>query len=461
MLMKKILIAASVLALLFGEACYAMEVSRADTDITISGEAAAGEDVRLNVTSSDGELIWLDSTLSDSGKYGFTFSLPVEDETREYIFSVNASDKENIKLEGTNEIIGLFKTCGESEFSSLVEIYAKRFDLDSKIYGGLSDKSDAYKIFKSFTITDANSVKNAYFAAAAISLINEGGRGDCLSVLQKYSQYIAKNYESDISSLTKSQKEKFAIALSSKDYSSLSDFESAYDKALSDAKKPSKTNSGSSGGGSVSGGRGGAVSPPANTPSEDNKPSNDAEPAQNEPFSDISGVQWAKSSILKLYEKGIVKGKGDGIFAPDDAVSREEFTAMLVRAAGLKAEAAEVSFSDVAAGAWYIESIAAAFENGIILGISENEFGIGMSVTRQDCAAICARLLEKSGTACGEIKESFSDDADISDYAKDGVYMLKELGILSGTGDNNFEPKGVCTRAQAAKIIDLVSEYLK
>ena len=108
--MKKILIAASALTFLFCGVCYAMEVSRVDTDITISGEAAIGEDVRLNVTSADGELIWLDSTLSDSGKYSFTFSLPVEDETREYIFSVNASDKENIKLEGTNEIIGLFKT---------------------------------------------------------------------------------------------------------------------------------------------------------------------------------------------------------------------------------------------------------------------------------------------------------------------------------------------------------------
>ena len=47
----------------------------------------------------------------------------------------------------------------------------------------------------------------------------------------------------------------------------------------------------------------------------------------------------------------------------------------------------------------------------------------------------------------------FSDDSDIASYAKDAVYTLKDMGIVSGTGEGNFEPKRIMTRAEAAVVI--------
>ena len=70
---------------------------------------------------------------------------------------------------------------------------------------------------------------------------------------------------------------------------------------------------------------------------------------------------------------------------------------------------------------------------------------------------MCARIL---GSVSTDAKaDLFADDYDIADYAKEAVYKLKELGILSGTGENKFEPNGLCTRAMTAKIIDLLGEY--
>ena len=74
---------------------------------------------------------------------------------------------------------------------------------------------------------------------------------------------------------------------------------------------------------------------------------------------------------------------------------------------------------------------------------------------------MCARLLKKYRKDTEISDEVFADDSDIADYAKQGVYILKKLGILSGTGENRFEPTAVCTRAMTAKIIDLLSETLK
>ena len=54
------------------------------------------------------------------------------------------------------------------------------------------------------------------------------------------------------------------------------------------------------------------------------------------------------------------------------------------------------------------------------------------------------------------IRNDFVDSDEISDYAREAVYRIKEIGIIDGVGENRFNPKGLCTRAMAAKIIDLL-----
>ncbi|UKI36310.1 MAG: S-layer homology domain-containing protein [Clostridiales bacterium] len=48
-------------------------------------------------------------------------------------------------------------------------------------------------------------------------------------------------------------------------------------------------------------------------------------PVEKEIFGDLNGFDWAKESINALYEKKIVSGKADGVFAPGDSIMREEF----------------------------------------------------------------------------------------------------------------------------------------
>ena len=206
---------------------------------------------------------------------------------------------------------------------------------------------------------------------------------------------------------------------------------------------------GSYGGGSYGGGIGGTTindSQPVPTQTDE---------ADIVEFNDLEGYEWAKESIESLAAKGIVNGVGDNKFEPERSVSREEFLAMLLRAYGIGPDiTAGVPFEDVELGEWYAGYVAAAVKNGVTNGISDTLFGIGMEVTREDAAVLAYRLALTNGRTFADNKGAdFADDSQISDYAADAVYAMKNSGIINGKENNEFCPKQSCTRAEAAKII--------
>lgn len=170
------------------------------------------------------------------------------------------------------------------------------------------------------------------------------------------------------------------------------------------------------------------------------------------PFGDLADAGWAREAVTELYKRGIVNGVSEKLFEPNRAVKREEFVTMLVKAAGLEAKDCEMSFADVAEGGWYYESVKAAYSNGAVSGISEDMFGAGLDVTREDTAVMVYRLFaDKIGMSAA--KTAFTDADEISEYALESVAKLCAGGIISGMGDGSFNPKGTTTRAQAAVVI--------
>ena len=223
---------------------------------------------------------------------------------------------------------------------------------------------------------------------------------------------------------------------------------------LAEAMPSSLTYSGSGGGGSSGGSNNksnvsGIVSAviPTPTPMPSNTDQND-----NNSFDDIESVSWAKEAIAALNKKNIISGVGDGKFEPNRAVSREEFLAMLVRASGLTAKQGEVVFDDVAKDAWYYEAVKVAYTNGITSGVSDNLFGVGQKITREDMAVMTDRVFGEK-LSLENSQTTFSDFANVSDYAKESITRLCENGIISGMEDGTFAPKSETTRAQAAVVL--------
>ena len=125
---------------------------------------------------------------------------------------------------------------------------------------------------------------------------------------------------------------------------------------------------------------------------------------------------------------------------------------MISRALGLQASD-ENTFSDTT-GKWYEREVQALFEAGITNGKSANTFDPEANITRQEAAALMARVLAYVGFQTESSKEShFNDISAINGEFKQYIDLLNNLNIMTGNGDGIFDPFNNLTRAQMAKIL--------
>ncbi len=174
-------------------------------------------------------------------------------------------------------------------------------------------------------------------------------------------------------------------------------------------------------------------------------------------FIDVKGL-WCENIVNTLHDLGLVNGRTEDTFAPNDNLTRAELVQLLANLSGADFSAyanANVKFADVETNAWYYASVMWAADNNIVYGIGNDMFAPNTSITREDTAAIIYRYL---GVAATAENNSFADTNEISAYAKDAVNTLSAEGIINGYPDNTFRPKNTITRAEAASVLYGVNE---
>ena len=180
-------------------------------------------------------------------------------------------------------------------------------------------------------------------------------------------------------------------------------------------------------------------------------------------FEDVSVMHWAYDDIEKLYQKQIAGGKTETLFAPDDFISREEFIKMAVGTMDVELSAAKSAFTDVAENSWYAPYVATAVELGLASGISETEFGVGKSLTREDAMVILDRILTHKQVEVPESADlTFADKDTISEYAALSVSRVVAAGLIKGDDQKCVNPKQPLTRAEVcaviSRLLDLTAE---
>ncbi len=182
-------------------------------------------------------------------------------------------------------------------------------------------------------------------------------------------------------------------------------------------------------------------------------------------FADMRG-HWAKADVELMASKYVVKGKTPELFLPEDKVIRAEFAALLVRALGLSEErTARDRFSDLAADAWYSGSVEAAARAGLVKGFGDGRFAPDDLITREQMAVMIVRALEQTGFEVTISQEeqkqllaSFSDKAKIQNWATTDLAIAVKSGLLKGVTATTIEPAANATRAQAAVMIKRMME---
>jgi len=170
-------------------------------------------------------------------------------------------------------------------------------------------------------------------------------------------------------------------------------------------------------------------------------------------FTDVPAGHWASGAIKMLAAMQLISGKTATTFAPEDNITRAEFAALLSRALGLKATKA-APFTDVKAGSWYAEAVAAVYEAGIIRGRSAKLFAPDATITREEMALMIVRAYEwREKTVVEPGNASFRDESAIAQWAQEAVRKGAAVGLFGGRGNNSFVPKGNLTRAESARLI--------
>lgn len=159
---------------------------------------------------------------------------------------------------------------------------------------------------------------------------------------------------------------------------------------------------------------------------------------------------WASAEIAAWKELGLLKGNEKGYVLPNDAVKKTEFVAFVNRVFHYVQESSQ-TFKDVPAGAWYASDINKAVAAGLIVGEGNGKVSPLEILTREKAALILYKAFQVPAAADSSAK--FADDAQISSWAKEAVYAMKEAGYVAGTPDGGFQPKKALTRAEAVKMI--------
>ncbi len=172
-------------------------------------------------------------------------------------------------------------------------------------------------------------------------------------------------------------------------------------------------------------------------------------------FNDISG-HWAEGNIIYAAAREIFSGVSENTFAPDNYMTRAMFVTVLGRLAGVSADMNRASeFADVAAKQWYTPYVSWAAANGIVEGYGNGMFGPDDLVTREQMCAIITRYLTALGyEITAKIDEiNFADNDKISDWAKASVTYCQTRELIVGKENNCFAPQDNSTRAEAATIL--------
>lgn len=183
-------------------------------------------------------------------------------------------------------------------------------------------------------------------------------------------------------------------------------------------------------------------------------------------FTDTDG-HWAEEYIKSLVSKGIISGRTATSFAPDAKITRAEFTTLVVKTLNLQDQKAEQAFVDVNKDSWYNQYINIAFKNKLVFGTSDTEFAPENTVTRQEMLAILGRLVKSKDSSkelsideANAVIQKFADKLSISDWAVSDTSILVNNKVVSGYPDNTLRPLIEGTRAEAAKLLYSVLEYL-
>lgn len=168
-------------------------------------------------------------------------------------------------------------------------------------------------------------------------------------------------------------------------------------------------------------------------------------------YTDLNMGEWYHDGIHYCLDEGLMDGVDAGMFAPNATTSRAMIVTILWRLQGSPEADTTETFTDVYPDAWYAKAIAWAVAEGVADGYGEGLFGPNDAITREQLAAMLWRYAARPESEGG--LSAFADGAEVSVWAQQAMSWAVSLGLINGVDSDRLDPKGQATRAQTATIL--------
>ncbi|MFA5536050.1 MAG: InlB B-repeat-containing protein, partial [Bacillota bacterium] len=173
-------------------------------------------------------------------------------------------------------------------------------------------------------------------------------------------------------------------------------------------------------------------------------------------FKDVAEGSWYGDAVSFIAAREITWGTGDGNFSPESKLTRGQFIVMLMRAYGIAPDVdPSDNFSD--ADLTYCTGyLAAAKRLGIANGVGNNMFAPDDAITRQEMFTLLYNVLRTAGRLPLGTRvrplSAFDDVLDIAPWADEAMTFLTETGVINGC-DGKLMPGNATTRAEMAQVL--------
>lgn len=171
-------------------------------------------------------------------------------------------------------------------------------------------------------------------------------------------------------------------------------------------------------------------------------------------FSDVNENDWFYKSVQYVYSKKLMNGISPEIFSPNSGLTRAMLVTILYRMEN-EPECGKLIFEDVESDTWYTDSVAWAAENGIVNGIGNGLFAPNNYITREQIAVILYNYANFKNhlTSTRTDVDKYSDGEAVSPWAKDALQWAVGNGVINGKTTTTLEPQGQATRAEVATML--------
>lgn len=168
----------------------------------------------------------------------------------------------------------------------------------------------------------------------------------------------------------------------------------------------------------------------------------------------IQPSNWAQAAVQTAQEAGLVPEELN--MAYDTAITRAEFcslAASLYRIWDANEQLKEITPSSVSFTDCTDEDVLLCASVGVVNGVGDGRFAPASPIQRQEAASMLHRLAalrtDYFDSTKNKMPHVFLDGENIRAWARNDVYWAYNNGVMTGTGDNAFDPTGQYTREQS------------